>query len=135
VTSWHWIKSYNRERSTYNKFIITSLKYIMLRIYFSSLVKGRKMEKSSRDCWLLIHISTQSIFDFLFFFFFPTSRISYLIVRPRSIHSRLLSPVLWMRLGRAPRRCIHEKRLFPQSFVRTISVYRTRWPIQTHLCA
>lgn len=42
------------------------------------------------------------------------------LVRPRPFHSRLLSPILWMRVDR----CIHEKLLFPHLFVGSHDIHR-----------
>ena len=60
--------------------------------------KGRKMEKPSRDCWLLIQHFNAMHFRFSFFLFLPIARISHLILvfdRDPFIHAYCLRFSEW----------------------------------------
>lgn len=97
--------------------MITSLKYIMLRTFVHGQTQRKKNGKAPERLLIVNSRFNAMHFRFSFFLFLPMARTSHLIlVRLRPIHSRLLSPVLWMRLGRAS---VHPRETIVSTFVRS----------------
>lgn len=117
------------KRSAYNsaKFTInfSEIYYIMLRAFHHSGSNAKEEEWNPSRPPIVNPRFNATQFRFSFFlslslFCSIVARTLRLrLVRPRPLHSRLLSPVLWMRLGRAP---VHPRETIVSTFVHSHNI-------------